>query len=80
MPLEQCGRFDEEQRPERAWQHPTGGGQEDAIGCRESRPRGLAAQDRHFVAKHDDLQRVDIAGATPKNNQLEHVLKRNVAD
>jgi hypothetical protein len=58
---------------ERTWQCATGGSQEDPIRCRESRARDLATQDRHFVAERDDhLQRVEVAGAKPKHNQLEH--------
>jgi hypothetical protein len=35
MPLEQRGRLDDEHRPDRTWQQPTGGGQEHSIGRRE---------------------------------------------
>lgn len=80
MPLQERGRFDQEQRPQRAWQQPAGGGQEDPILDRESRPQRLAAQDRDLVAEPDYRQCLGVAGATPKNKQLEHALRRNVAD
>jgi hypothetical protein len=32
------------------------------------------------MPQHDDLQFLVVAAATPKNNQLKHASKRNVAD
>jgi hypothetical protein len=80
MPLQRRGRLDDEHRPDRAWQQSTGGGQERSIRRRESRPRGLAAQHRQLMAQHNDLQFLEVTGTKPKDNQLKHASKRNVAD
>jgi putative transposase len=43
-----------------------------------SQSRHSEAQDRHLVAQHDDLQFLELAGAKPKNDQLQHTLEHNV--
>jgi hypothetical protein len=78
MPLKQCGRLDEECVPDRARQQPARGREEDPVRRRQRRSTGAPAQDRHLVAQHHDLQFLELGGAQPQNDQLQHALEHNV--
>jgi hypothetical protein len=81
MPPQERRRRDHEQRlPRDARQHTTRGRQECPICSRERRPADPAAQDGQLMAKHHDLQFLELTRAESKDDELQNALKHDVAD
>jgi hypothetical protein len=78
MPAQQRVRRDEERAPAPARDEPARGGQERSIGRPKRRARDLAPKDRKFVAKHDDLELLELLGAAGERDKLKQSLQSDV--
>ena len=78
MPAQERVRRDEERPPTLARNAPARSGEERPIGPPKCRPRDLAPEDREFVAKHDDLELLELLGAAGKRDKLKQSLQGDV--
>ena len=79
MPVQQSGWRDQERRPPDAWQETACSRQEESIRRPERRPPHLPTQQRQLVAKHDNLELLELSGAEQKKDELKHTPERDVA-
>ena len=80
MPAKQRRRCDDKRPPARSRQQPAGGSKEDSIGRPQPRPSNLTAQHRQLVAKHHDLQLLELLRAKTQRRELQHASKHDVAE
>src|SRR5688572_23448202 len=80
MPPKLGCRRDDERRPLHALEQPVRRCQERPIRGREWRPTDSPTQHGQLVAKHDDLQILQVTGTKPEDYQLQNAVKCDVAD
>ena len=78
MPAQQGGRLDEEVPETMAWEQPLELCQYRPILRIERRSWYLASEDRHLVAKHDDLDGEIRVAAAEETDELEDAADRSV--
>jgi len=57
-----------------------GGRKERPIRRAKGRPRDIAPKNRELVAKYDDLELLEVLGAPPKRDELEHASQGDVQE
>ena len=74
---ERVGR-DEERTPALAREDPARGGQKRPVGGPKRGPRNLATQDGDLVTQDDDLELLELLGATGEHGELKQASQGDV--
>jgi hypothetical protein len=78
MPAQQGVRCHEERAPTPAREEAAGGGEEGSISGSKRGPSNLAATNPELVAKHHDLELLELPRATADRDELEHPPHRDI--
>jgi len=78
MPAQQGVRTNEERLPVRAARNPAGRREEYPVSLVQARTRDLAAKNRKFVSKHDDLEFLELARAHSQRVGFENSVREVV--
>jgi hypothetical protein len=78
VPAQKRGRRDQEGRPYAARQDPARSRQQQPIGGPEGWSTDLAAQNRQFMAQHDDLEFLELCRPKQQGNKLQNALKEEI--
>src|SRR5262249_28317100 len=78
VPVQQRGRRDEKRRPLDARKHSAGRRQKEPVCRPKRRSAELATQHCQLVAKHHDLEFLELRGPTQQTDQLQSALEHDV--